>query len=146
MTLIRFERYQKTFQCPQLASQYRGGFRGAWRQTPNSSFFLSSTSFERFWAVLSFTLSVLRNFQNQAILGSASGPCARLTDAFEAVDDLGEDASVRLAVRVRDEHVHVAARRLAAAVRSAAHRHQPRVHAQCCIPYLTMGEGGFANN
>lgn len=61
-----------------------------------------------------------------------------LTAVMESLQHFAEDAFVRLAVGMRDEHVHVAARGLPSAVGAARHRHQTRIDGQDGILHLHM--------
>lgn len=55
--------------------------------------------------------------------GEASKKRRELTAVVESLQHFAKDALVRLAVGMRDEHVHVAARGLPPAVAAASHRH-----------------------
>lgn len=63
-----------------------------------------------------------------------------LTAVVESLQHFAEDALVRLAVGMRDEHVHVAARGLPPAVGTASHRHQTRFDGQHGILHLHITE------
>lgn len=72
--------------------------------------------------------------------GEASKKRRELTAVVESLQHFAEDALVRLAVGMRDEHVHVAARGLPPAVGAASHRHQTRIDGQHGILHLHITE------
>lgn len=59
---------------------------------------------------------------------------------MEGLQHFAEDALVRLAVGMRDKHVHVAARGLPPAVGATSHRHQARIDGQHGILHLHITE------
>lgn len=61
-----------------------------------------------------------------------------LTAVVESLQHFAEDALVRLAVGMRDEHVHVSARGLPSAVGAASHRHKTRINGQDGILHLDI--------
>lgn len=65
-----------------------------------------------------------------------------LTALMEAVKQLAEQPTVRLTIRVSDQHVHISAGGLSPTVGATCHTHKPRLQGQGCLSDLQEQKEG----